>query len=125
MERVLSDKAQGWDKWQEDADRALRTTDSWEGGGPGPTRAVPLPPPAPLCAGPGVLAPAGNQGEQGTEAAGCSDLAAGGGLNGQRLPTWQPPQVPQAQEPRWGCKGHVTDRWWLLKHTLVFLLDFH
>lgn len=35
MERVLSDEAQGWDKWQEEADRALRTTDSWEVGGPG------------------------------------------------------------------------------------------
>ena len=99
MERVLSDKAQGWDKWQEEADRALRTTDSWEVGGPGPSRAVPLPPPAPLCAGPGVLAPAGNQGEQGAEGAGSSDLAAGGGLNGRRLLHGSHRRSPRPRDP--------------------------
>lgn len=126
MERVLSDKARGWDKWQEEAGRALRTTDSGEAGGPGPSWGRPAasarsPLRWPRCPGPSSQP----QGEQGVEVAGSSDLAAGGGLNGHRLPTWQPPQVPQAQEPRCGSKGHETDRWQLLKRTLVFLLDFH
>lgn len=123
MERVLSDKAQGWDKWQEEAGRALRTTDSWEAGGPSPSWGRPAASPLrwPRCPGPSSQP----QGEQGVEVAGSSDLAARGGLNGHRLLTLQPLQAPQAQGPRWGSKGHVTDRWQLLKHTLVFLLYFH
>ena len=127
LERFLPDKAQGWDEWQEEAEpgpQNHRQAGSREA--PAPPGPAPLPPPAPLRAGPRCLSPSSQpQGEQRAEVAGSSDLAVGGGLNGHTLPTWQPPPVPQAQRPRWGAEGHVTDRWQLQKHTLVLLLDFH